>query len=207
MKYFIGVISILLLIFFGYEIFRGVTKKPATPKAPASQALSTKPLHEWASTGASVSVTTQGPVYGNELYHEIRMTVSRRERTIDIIEGYQGLVIETKSYPNNQDAYDIFLRALEVSGFGKEQKPTATDELSTCNQGYHYVYELKNTSSAQDDKRTWSVTCGVTLGSAAGNGPNIRLLFQQQIPDYGTIAPKANLQPLPVQKSNNPFQL
>lgn len=196
MKYFIGVISVILLIFFGYEIFHNVTKKPGTKKTTSTittPVVAAKSLADWSTTDATVSVTTDGPVVGYPEHRAIRLTIGRTERTMDIMEGYQGLVIKTKSYDNNQSAFDIFLRAIDGAGFTKEQKPKIADERGFCPQGNHYIYEL-NTGSEKDDKRLWSATCGLIYGTFAGVGPTVRYLFQQQFPDYGLFVANVGLQ-------------
>ncbi len=185
MRYFLGLffifIGVFLAIYFGLRIFRG---SPAP--APSSTA-TVATLPDYASTDAEVSVIIDGPVVGDEQHRAIRITVSRDERTLDVIQGYSGLVISTKSFDNSQAAYDVFLRAINGLGFTKSRKVVTTDDRGVCPTGNRYFYELKNTGSSDTDKRLWSASCNIKLGTYIGNGPGVRDLFQKQIPEYGTL--------------------
>lgn len=196
MRYYFGALAIIVLLFFGVKaIFTGTKKKTPASTSTTSVTSTTaiSRLSDYSSTDAEVSITTEGAVVGDEEHNAIRITVSRDERTLDIINGYNGLVTTTQSFDNNQAAYTIFLHALENYNFTREIKPKVTDDRGVCPAGSKYIYELKNTGKDDTDKRLWSVSCGAAIGNFGGIGPSIRDLFQKQIPDYSTLVSKVRL--------------
>ena len=184
LKYVIAVIAIILFIFLGYELIHLVTRPAKSNKTTSVVAPVVKPLSDYAGTNAAVRVTIEGPVIASEQRRAIQITVSRDQRTIDVMEGYRGLVLKTKSYDNDQAAYDIFLRALSGMGFTGNKKPLVSDGETLCAAGTHFYYELIDTGSDKEDFKYWSISCGLKYGSASGNGPAIRDLFSKQFPDY-----------------------
>jgi hypothetical protein len=194
-RYIVGFLLVAIFVFFGVAIFRSATDNPKTPD-PVNTVVR-KSLPEYASTDAEVSVTIVGPIIGEAEHRQIRITVSRDVRTLDVIQGYQDRVIRTKSYFNDQSAFDVFLRALNGLGFTSSKTPKVEDEFKACPLGTHYEYELSNTGSADTDVKLWSVSCGLDIGNFAGGpGPTIRTLFQKQIPDYKTLVEGVSVQPL-----------
>lgn len=195
-RYIVGFLLVAIFVFFGVAIYRSATddgdKKPET-----AAVVPVKTLADYAGTNAEVSVTVVGPIIGDAEHRRIRITVSRDIRTLDVIQGYQGRVIRTKSYFNDQAAYDVFLRALQGLGFSSSKVPKIEDEYKACPLGVHYEYELRNTGSEEEDFKLWSVSCGVEIGNFAGGpGPTIRTLFQKQIPDYEALVEGVNVLPL-----------
>lgn len=178
MKYLVTFFIIAVLIIFGVFIF-GINKK-STPK-PVTVVPSS--LHDYASTSAEVRLTIDGQVNGDDLHRAIRITVGRNQRKLEVIQGYQGNVIDSKTQDNNEPAYDVFLRSINNAGFTKERKTKITDERGVCPAGNRYVYELLNTEN--NNMRRWSTSCGT--GTFGGQSPLVRTLFQSQITDYETI--------------------
>lgn len=184
MRYFVTFIIIALLLIFGIIIFKPGSKNGSTPTSES------KSLPDYSDTGALVSYTTDGVINGDDEHRQIVITVGQKSRTIDIVQGYQGYVIKTKSYYNNESAYNVFLNALNNSGFTKERSSDIESEVGVCPTGERFTYELSNTGSNKTDLRLWSTTCGG--GTQGGNKNTIQQLFQNQIDDYDEIT--ANVQ-------------
>ncbi len=189
MRYYFGILAIIIFLFFGVKLALGTGKKSTTKVVTTknSTAIVKAKLSDYSSTDAEVSITTEGPVVAHEVHNAVRIVVARNERRIEIINGYNNLIIRSKVYDNNQTAYDVFLHAIEYAGYMTEVKPQIADDTGVCATGNKYIYELSNTGNKDTDKRLWAVTCGVGIGNAGGNGPAFRDLFQKQIPDYGTV--------------------
>ncbi len=184
MRYIVTLIVIIALIVFGVAIFGGNDKTPRPiPAIP-------KVLPDYATTSAEVSLTTDGRINGDDVHRAIHITVSREQRNIDIIQGYEGNVIKSQSYANNQTAYDVFLRALAQAGFTKERKTSIIDERGICPLGHRYIFELSNTGGS--DMRRWSASCN-GFGTFGGRTSIIRTLFQRQITDYDKFIIGVNL--------------
>jgi hypothetical protein len=177
MKYFmafLGIIALVILVFV--LVVKGLTGH----KAPTTQAS----LIDYANTSTVVRWTIEGPVLANQNYNEVRITVGRDATTIEVVQGYQDQVVSAKTYPNNADAYGVFLRALQLQAFTKgDDSPNKADERGYCPTGDRFVYEV--ISGAADQQRYWLGSCGV--GTFKGNAGAIRTLFARQVPDYSTI--------------------
>ncbi len=173
------IIAAVLLIVVGIIIFGGGSNNKKAPNP--SQA-----LPSYSDTDAQVQMITDGQVNGDDLHRQIRITIGRGTRKIDIIQGYQGHVIFTKSFSNNEDAYNIFLQAIYGANFTKSRKTNIIYEYSVCALGQHYTYNLINTGSNSTNLSLWTTSCGAN-GTSAANTPLLQSLFNNQIPDYDTI--------------------
>lgn len=185
MRLLVTIFAIIFFIILGIIIFGGSNNTP-NPK------IAGKTLPDYSSTDAKVKVTIDGIINGDDEHRQIRITVDQNRRSLDIIQGYRGNVIKTKSFVNNSSAYNIFLHAIYLSGFTKERKTKFTDERGVCPQGQRYIYELTDTGSKKTDLRLWSTSCG-SSGTEGGQAPLILDLFQAQITGYDDLVATVNI--------------
>lgn len=172
-----GIIALLvaiMLVALGFILFRGSGPKQPLPKP--------KLLPEYASTDASVRFTYDGIINGENSHRAIRITVNRNQRVLEVLQGYNGNVIQSNVESNTQAGYSVFLHALANAGFSKTRKTSNTNVEGACPLGNRFIYELLDTND-DADAMTWSTTCGST-GTFGGNRVNIQTLFQRQITDY-----------------------
>lgn len=174
MRYIVGLIVIVALILFGVLIFDGGD----SPKTPGEIPTT---LPEYASTDAYVSWTVKGAVNATEEHREIRITVSRNGRNVEVIQGYEGNVIKANPLSNTEAAFSEFLHSLERAGFRKVKNTSLTDDSGVCPTGQRFIYEVKNTDD--EDLRLWAASCS-GVGTFAGQVAIIENLFKKQIPDY-----------------------
>jgi hypothetical protein len=147
---------------------------------------SAPPLINYATTNTVVEVTIDGPVVADQNYQAIQMIVGQSQNQINITQGYQGTVISTQSYQNNESAYATFLRAIDLAGFTRgNPNPNVRDSRGFCSQGDTYNFTIVNGSTTVQDY--WSTSCGGNLETSTGNVGLILALFQAQFPDYSTI--------------------
>lgn len=136
-------------------------------------------LSDFAGTDAVAQLYIDGPVVLDQDHRAIKILVSRDQTEIDIIQGYEGTVINQQVYPNNVAAFAVFLKALDHLNFTKgNTNPSLRDEQGYCASGDRYVYQLSN--NGDDVLRFWSTSCG--QGTFGGNRPAVRDLFRNQIP-------------------------
>lgn len=192
-KLFFGIIGFILLMIIVVAIIASGGDSKKTSKT-ASNAVTLKSLPNYANTGATVSLTTQGIVNGDDIHNSIRITVGENERVLQIINGYNNQVVSSKVYSNNPAAYDVFLRSIGGQGFLsrlKTKTPVSDNENGYCPLGFRYVYEL---NQGEDDlSRLWSSSCGSKIGTFGGNASTIQRLFQLQITDYNSLTSSVNL--------------
>jgi hypothetical protein len=139
-------------------------------------------LTSYATTDAVVKFVEDGPVNYHKAHRQIQITIGRDKNTVQVLSGYQGKIIKSKSYGNTQAAYNVFLHSLQVAEFQKgDNNPKKKDERGHCATGRRYIYEL--TSGGQDVFRYWNTSCG-GLGSFEGHTDLVHTLFRKQIPHY-----------------------
>lgn len=178
MKYLAGlIITIVLIIFAFFLIFRGGDDK-AAPNTPPK-------LVSYANTDTQVRMTTEYPVSSEQTHRQTVVTVGRDAATLSYERGYEGQVIRSQSYPNNETAYADFLGALQVAGFTRaEDSEELRDERGKCPQGRRYIYEIFD--GDRTIQRYWSSSCG-NIGTFKGRSELVNNLFQKQIPDYAKL--------------------
>lgn len=175
MRYFIGflvtiglLITLILLLLGG----GGNKGKPNTVKSLAS----------YASTDASVRLTIDGKINADQTHQAVQITVNNSDVTYEQIQGYQGNVVNSKDYANNENAYSNFLYALGRAGFTRGDNSKAlANEKGYCPLGQRYIFELID--NGQDIERYWATSCGNPKTYKGDIGVTLSL-FQLQVPDY-----------------------
>lgn len=182
MRYFIGFLAVVIFV---VAIFILVLRGFRGPDQPAEA-----PLTDYTSTNIMMRYTVDGPINNEESHRKVRITVSRSESRIELIQGYQENVILAKSYVSNEEAYGTFLRTLDLLNFTEGDKnPEKADERGVCPTDNRFVYEIVNGTDKL--QRYWKGSCGG--GTFGGNANLVRAAFIQQIPDYTAIAGNSGL--------------
>jgi len=183
MRYFIGflvtlglIIALIILLFGG-----GSGSKQAAPKL----------LSSYANTNAIVQMTIDGPVSAPQTHNQVRVTVSRDQATFQQFQGYDGTVVNSKSYGNTTNSYNVFLRALAHAGFTLGNKNAViSDSTGYCPLGEVYTFELIDSGTQLE--KFWTTSCG-SPKTFTGNSSLVTSLFRSQIPDYETLTGNINL--------------
>jgi hypothetical protein len=147
-------------------------------------------LNNYIAKNSEVDFTIDGPTNSDEQHRSVRITVSADSKEMDVIQGYQGTIINSKTYGNNQTAYDVFMRALSLASFTKVRKTSLTDDRGVCPLGDRYIYQLFNNGT--QELRTWTATCN-GLGTSGSATDVINHLFEAQIPDYNNLLRNVDL--------------
>jgi hypothetical protein len=177
-RYLLGFFAVIILLIVVIFLIVGHNPKPQV-------SATTKTLDSYANTDATVEMTIDGPVNADQTHHQIQIVVGDDTTTIELLQGYDGQVVNSKSYPNNVNSYSNFLHALSVAGYTKgDTSASLKDERGYCPEGDRYIFELD-----QDDKqlqRFWSTSCG-SPKSYQGNTNLTIDLFEAQVPDFGDL--------------------
>lgn len=185
-RYFLVTLAVILLLITGivFIVRSGSSNSGVVPNT------GTKLDDYTSNTNAEIRYTIEGPINAAENHRSIAMRVSPTIRQIDIIRGYQGEVINTKSYDNNQGAYSDFLDALTRVGFTNERRlASGVNATAVCPLGNRTHYQVVD--AGKDVMNLWSASC--TEGSFAGNISQTTSLFQAQFPDYSKITSGVNV--------------
>lgn len=184
-RYAIGIGLFLILVVVGlFLIFRGGSNRAPAPKE----------LHEYAFDGSSeVSLTARGKINGDDIHRRIVITVARDFRQIDIIQGYEGNVIQTQRFENNSDAYQEFLYAIQRAGFVRKKsgiEGELANPLGRCPTGKLYTFQHE--ADSEELSNLWSASCD-EMGTFAGNSSLLQTLFKAQITNYSKITSGVSL--------------
>ena len=173
----VGLVILLVILLFTGGSNTANKKVPATGKA----------LSSYASSDAQVRLTIDGPINANQDHRQTQYVIDRDNAVINLIQGYDGMVIDTHSYGNTEASYDTFLHALELNGFtrGKTSDASLKSETGHCADGYRYVFEL--VQGGRVIERLWTTSCG-SVRTFEGNSQFIIDLFRSQIPGREDLA-------------------
>ncbi len=186
MRYIVGLLlGIGLIVLTFILIFKAFSGGSSTPTAPQID------LNSYATTDAVMRYTIDGPVVADPLHQRIRITVGSDKITFEQIQGYQGKLVQSKTYPNNADSYATFLHALTLANFTKGNPKGVKDERGYCPTGRRNIYE--GLSGGDNIFRWWSDTCAVKDGNYLGSQGLVQTLFTKQVPDYGTLTSRIQI--------------
>lgn len=139
-------------------------------------------LPELANSSASVALTIDGRIVSSEEHRAISFKIDRNSRTVEVLSGYNGNVIKTRTLSNSEVAYKEFLYALNKAGFTRAQEAQYSEENGVCPLGQRVIYSVDE--FGENLQRLWSTSCRRSDGTLAVDGDLIRRLFEGQIPDY-----------------------
>lgn len=189
MRWLVGIVAVFFIILLGFILFGGHKSSKPIVTGPIIH-----PLPEYANTDATVQMTIDGVVNGDETHRQIRISVGQAERDLDIIQGYSGHILETHNYYNTADAYSIFLKSIARGGFLSKNKKSkvSNDPAGYCPLGFRYIYNLNQGGDTLSS--LWASSCSTSVGNLGGSNSLLRSLFQAQIPDYHTVTQHVDLQ-------------
>jgi hypothetical protein len=177
MRFFLAILATIgLFILIFWLVFHTSSSSSTLPKALK--------LTNYATTDATVTFEIDGPINYDTAHRSIVITIGQNQNVVQVLEGYQGGVLDSATYPDNEPAFDEFLSALNYADFTTAHKSTVSSPTGTCALGNRYYFQVnENGNSLQN---LWSTSCGGE-GTFNGNLPTIETLFQAQIPNYDTI--------------------
>lgn len=184
MRYFFGFLAAVGLIVLVFVlIIRGFSGGGAKEEQVID-------LSSYGNTDAVVRLTVEGPVVADQNHNAYEITIGRNTAKLETYKGYDREVIETKTYENNQEAYETFLLSLERAGYHKTiEEENDTDPRGICPTGNRYTYELIDGPATLIE--SWSAACN--KGTFRGESTAVRNLFIRQIPEFSRVTGKLNL--------------
>ncbi len=185
LKYFVGFFVTIILIIILIVLLFGGGNKSGDSSTETTNTDKPTSLQDIADTDSEVRMTVAGNVRANPEYFEIQTTISRDRSTLQIIQGYEGDVIDTKTFSNNQSAFETFLRSLQKAGYmsGDDSEQLA-DDRGYCPLGTRYIFEI--IENGETVQRYWASSCGKPE-TYLGNTSLTTTLFERQIPEYDNL--------------------
>lgn len=142
-------------------------------------------------SGATVVFTEYGELTSEEERTAIRISVSRNQRKLEILQGYNEKVVKEQILSNTGAAYDEFMNGLKKAGYDKYKKPKYTDDKGVCVEGIKTTYKLIDNGEAL--LSLWSTSCDKSDGNFGGSSELVKWLFEKQIPEFETITENVEL--------------
>lgn len=188
MKYFIGfMVTVMIIIILLVVSLGNVNKKPQSK----SKDTTNKSLISYASSDASVRMIVDGPVSANETHYQISVMVDRNKTVYEQINGYNGRVLKSKTFHNNQNSFTDFLSALQRAGYMKGDKSQEKANYNgACGLSNRYIFSLNE--GGKTIQQFWTSDCG-SPKTYLGNFYLTYELFQAQVPDYSDLTSDINL--------------
>lgn len=137
------------------------------------------------SAGQSVDMYVRGPIVANNQHNSYRMLISPSGNELTTYVGYQGTILASNSAPNNSQAYEQFVNALERLGYanGTEYTGERNDTLGRCASGRVYYFSINK--DGQPIKTLWKTSCA-NEGSFRGEFNSVKNLFYGQFSSSAT---------------------
>jgi hypothetical protein len=190
-KYVLTLI-VVAIIFFGGIFFilnRSSSGSKTTNQESSKSAPQTK---QFSDNATEVKYTIYGKVVGDEDRRAIRITVNDSERKLEILQGYDEHVIDSKTFGNNSTAFKDFLLALQGANFSVHDTSIKTDDKTLCPLGKRYVYEA-DYYDGSDSLRSWTTSCTSKGTTFKGSRSTVDSLFRGQITDYDKLTRQVSL--------------
>ncbi|HSW37609.1 MAG TPA: hypothetical protein VLG37_04560 [Candidatus Saccharimonadales bacterium] len=175
----LGLLILLIVLIFNHG---GGNKVPVTQK----------PLVSYANTDTITRLTIDGAIVAPENHRQVQIEVGRNATTFEILQGYDGNVINKQIYPMTLSAYTNFLFALQHSGYTLgTTESKLKDERGYCPDGRRYIYEIED-AAGKKIEHFWSTSCG-GLATFKGKSSLVLDLFHAQVPNYDQLTFGLNL--------------
>lgn len=187
LRYFVGLGLVIVLLFVViFMIIRGGGDEEN--KVAESEREFTSYVDD---SDVTISMTTVGPIVAAQEHNELQINITNSNASIDVMQGYDGNVISSQSYPISTAAFGEFLHALDKADFTKgDTSDDLKDDRGFCPTGQRYIFEVRDGSRSV--QRFWATSCR-TVKTYHGNLALTRQLFEDQIPDYSGLTSDTNL--------------
>ncbi len=175
-------ILLFVLIFVGWglsAVARNVFNRSSGPDAVS---ISEETADNSLEGTSSAKYIVDGPVVASSEHRSYKIEISRNVVMMNVYSDYGQNVVRTKSYTNNSEAFDTFIKSLEEANATARYEGTNDEDdyadQGVCPDGRRYILELDS------DIRRWTTSCDRLQGTAAGKMTTMRSLFAKQIPDF-----------------------
>lgn len=171
----VGIVLVVLVIVLIVKAITGLTRSSGIATTQFD-------VTKYAGSGSSVTLFVDGATNSDQDHRQSEITVSADAVQIKTMQGYQGTVLDMRTYQNNSAAYGAFLQSLKEAGFTKKSAAKLNDYRGYCPLGKRYVFTFNDGNT--DRYTSWMTNCGD--GNYKGLRTTVVNLFRAQIPqaDY-----------------------
>ncbi|HEY1063778.1 MAG TPA: hypothetical protein VGE30_00590 [Candidatus Saccharimonadales bacterium] len=187
LRYFIGLGLVIVLLFV--VIFMIIRGGGDDGKVPETERELTSYTDD---SNAAIVFTTIGPITAPENHNEVQIVVTNTDASIDVMQGFDGNVLNSQTYPLTTSAFGEFLHALNRAGYTEgNTAEDLKDDRGFCPTGSRYIFEVRDGSKTV--QRFWSTNCRNTPKTFKGNESLAIDLFRAQIPNYDELTTDVNI--------------
>lgn len=185
-RYVIIGLVVILVFLLGLVLLRAGRSNNDQAGSPDTTADTAPPkqISDYNTPSSMVRLTMDGSVNADQTHRMIRITISQNQTNLDVFQGYQYNLLNSKTYSNNKDAYNDFLFGLRNADFDKNRNTKQTNYAGMCQLGIRYIYEIFDQNKQVSSR--WSASCG-SMGTFGGKTGLVNTLFKAQIPDYPAL--------------------
>lgn len=152
----------------------------------------TSNIVSYSSSNSFARLIINGPEVADSLHQSVQIDVSSSTVTYQQLNGYTNIVANQQTYPNNEPAYDTFLRGLYYAGFSDGvNNPDYANPNGYCPTGSRYIFQFYNNNTQLQS--FWTTNCTGTPDTFKGSSDLIITLFQNQVPNYDTLVTNVNI--------------
>ena len=178
-RYLVAFVFSLALIILALVLF--FSNNPKTNPAQLQQEISR--FSAYSKTNAVATLDINGPIVSPSNHNEAKISVSSTEINLQVMQGYDDSVIVNQTFPNSQNSFDAFLRALYINGFDSAPKTNSlSSPIGLCSLGDTYVFRFNRDNTKIVN--AWITNCYGDVYTYRGNFQNTLSLFQKQVPNY-----------------------
>lgn len=171
-----GLVSLGRMILFPSDGGTSTGEQSATEPTLEEEVLNTD-------SDRSVRYTVRGAIIADEKFRSYQIIVSPTERRVTEYQGYLDTITASRTFPNNQTAYDEFVHALANADIAAVREVKDEDMRGVCaTNGRLYVFET--VSGTRATNTIWTSTCSGSPGTMKAKIGQIHALFTNQIPDF-----------------------
>ncbi|MCA9345983.1 hypothetical protein KC960_00655 [Candidatus Saccharibacteria bacterium] len=138
-----------------------------------------------------VRYIVDGPIVASSEHRSYAIEVTAQTVKMKVFSDYGLKVVAEKSYVNNVQSYDNFIKSLEKAKALDRYAGTTSDDdymdEGSCPRGKRYILEVG------DNERRWTDSCDRADGTAAGMMTTMRVLFAKQVPDFDELVKNTGL--------------
>ncbi len=136
-------------------------------------------IEQFADTDTSEAVFyRRGRIRADESHTSYRITINQVSRTLEVLEGFEGVVVERQVFPNNPESYEEFIFAISGRGLEGIAEGEDADPRGVCPDNLLSEYTITNNSDTVAYQ--WVGDCGIGTTNTRG----VSSLFKSQIPDF-----------------------
>jgi hypothetical protein len=139
-----------------------------------------------------VEMTVRGPLVADEEFRSYTISVSQKERTMNVYKGYKNDLSKNTKLYNNGESFTQFVYALERVGMTGQIDGVSGETRGICATGELITFNVYNKDELK--KTLWASTCDGSKGNMAGDVGKLQRLFSRQIPEYSNLLKKTGLQ-------------